>query len=59
MDEMDLMEYCNQLPKNHLIHQELKTIKETIGLLNSMIKCGESHSDFSNKRVFESIKILS
>ncbi len=38
--------------------KESKKIKETIGLLNSMILCGEKHSEISRNSVKESLGIL-
>jgi len=37
---------------------ELKKVRETIALLNSMIKSGEDHSGTSEAHIAESLKII-
>ena len=56
--EQNLIEWCNKLPKTHRVNKELGKLRETIGLLNSMLLSGESHSDTSQKVVAEAIFIL-
>lgn len=41
-----------------LTEKDLKTLRETIGLLNSMVSCKEDHSNSSRNMVTKSISIL-
>ena len=45
--------------KSHtIIAQEVRYLRDTISLLNSMVIGGENHSESSVTRVFESMSIL-
>lgn len=56
--ERTLVEYCSLLPNHRKANKELKMLKLTVGLLNSMVLCGERHSESSTKIVEDSIEIL-
>ena len=56
--EQTLIEWCEKLPNTHRVNKELKKLRETIGLLNSMLLCGETHSETSTKIVADSVAIL-
>jgi len=55
--EMSLAQWCGQLPRNHRVNRELAQIFSTIGLLNSMICCGEQHSETSMKEIQEAFRL--
>jgi len=57
--ELNLKEFCETLHDKHRIKQDIKEIKQCIGLLNSIINGGESHSDFSRKKVKEALDKIS
>lgn len=50
--EQTLVEWCTRLPDIHRVNKELDKLRETIGLLNSMILSGENHSETSSA-IFE------
>ncbi len=55
--EMTLHEWCNKLPSIHRVNREKSKVIEAVGLLNSMVCCGEPHSDESRRIVSEVIDI--
>ncbi|KKM18003.1 hypothetical protein LCGC14_1670110 [marine sediment metagenome] len=56
--EKTLREWCDRLPDDHRVNIEFNKLRETIGLLNSMILSGEQHSETSEKVVAEAVNIL-
>ncbi len=56
--EQTLVEWCTRLPDIHRVNKELNKLRETIGLLNSMILSGEKHTPTSEKRFKEAVDIL-
>jgi len=57
--ENSLKEWCGRLPECHRVNQELLQLRETIGLLNSMVLCGDKHSDQSQISVEKACAVLS
>lgn len=58
MSELSLAEWCGQLPVNHKVNLELRSLRMTIGLLNSMVCCGEEHTDTSMAEVKAAMRII-
>ena len=56
--ESTLKEWCDRLQDDHRVNIEFNKLRETIGLLNSMILSGEQHSETSEKVVAEAVNIL-
>ena len=55
---MTLIEYIEELPEFHRARKEFNELRTTIGLLNSMVNCGEQHSERSQEQFDTARSIL-
>lgn len=56
--EINLYRWVNQLPRNHKARLQFASLSSTIGLLNSMVLCGEQHSNISLEEVENAQRIF-
>lgn len=52
------MDKGDKIKTHKIISQEVRYVKDTISLLNSMVIGGENHSETSKSRVLEAMSIL-